>query len=63
MYTHATECGAIRMGSRPKARIGFDRARIENGSATTSSRHETREPARGRRPTTVPDSANLILRP
>ena len=40
MYTHATECGAIRMGSCPKARIDFDRAGIENGSATTSSRHE-----------------------
>lgn len=40
MYTHATECGAIRMGSGSKARFGFDRAGIENGSATTSSRHE-----------------------
>jgi hypothetical protein len=63
MYTHATECGAIRMGTRPKARIGFDRAAIEKGSATTSSRHETREPAPEPASDNGPDSANLILRP
>ena len=62
-YTHGTEYGAIRMGAGPKARIGFDLAAIENRSATTSWHPETGEPARSRRPTTVPNSANLILRP
>lgn len=61
VYAHATELGAIRMGSGPKARIGFDLATIEQWKRDNQVRPpQARKPPRRRRRTTVSHTANLI---
>src|SRR5215217_8395124 len=55
VYAHATELGAIRMGNRPKARIGFDLANIEQWKRDNQIRppQRRRAPNRRRRRNTV----------
>jgi hypothetical protein len=56
IYEHATELGAIRLGSGPRARLRFDPERALERLATCSAgrgsdavEHRTVEPKRGRR--------------
>ncbi len=62
VYAHATELGAIRMGSGPKARIGFDLASIEQWKRDNQIRPpQPRKPPR-RRPgrNALSQATNLI---
>lgn len=61
VYAHATELGAIRMGSGPKARIGFDLARIEQWKRDNQVRPaEPRKAARRRPRRNSSRATNLI---
>lgn len=62
VYQHATELGAIRMGSGPKARIGFDLATIEQWKRDHKlAPPQTLKPARRRpRRNAIPAGGNLI---
>jgi predicted DNA-binding transcriptional regulator AlpA len=61
VYEHAAELGAIRMGSGPRARIGFDVATIEQWKRDHQTpARQTRRPRRQPRRATVPSSANLL---
>jgi predicted DNA-binding transcriptional regulator AlpA len=62
VYEHAAELGAIRMGSGPRARIGFDVATIEQWKRDHQiPAQQSRGPARRRpRRATVPSGANLL---
>lgn len=62
VYEHAAELGAIRMGTGPRARIGFDLATIERWKRDHQlGAPETRRPTRHRpRRTAMPSSDNLI---
>jgi predicted DNA-binding transcriptional regulator AlpA len=62
VYEHATELGAIRMGSGPKARIGFDLATIEQWKRDHQlAAPAARKPARRRsRRSAIATGANLI---
>lgn len=61
VYAHATELGGIRMGSGPKARIGFDLATIEQWKRDNQIRPpERRRPARRRPRRTASRATNLI---
>jgi predicted DNA-binding transcriptional regulator AlpA len=62
VYEHAAELGVIRMGTGPKARIGFDLATIERWKRDHQlAQPETRQPTRRRpRRTAMPSSDNLI---
>jgi predicted DNA-binding transcriptional regulator AlpA len=61
VYSHATELGAIRMGTGPKARIGFDLASIEQWKRNNQvgPPQARKAPQRSRRSTT-PHATNLI---
>ena len=60
-YEHAAELGAIRMGTGPKARIGFDLATIEKWKRDHQiAPPKIREPTRRLTRLTAPSSDNLI---
>jgi len=62
VYAHATELGGIRMGTGPKARIGFDLANVEQWKRDNQIRpHEARKtPRRRPRRNTISGATNLI---
>jgi predicted DNA-binding transcriptional regulator AlpA len=62
VYDHATELGAIRMGTGPKARIGFDLAMIEQWKRDNQIRSSgaPAPPRRRSRRNTVSRAGNLI---
>ena len=61
VYEHAAELGAIRMGSGPRARIGFDVATIEQWKRDHQTPvQQTRGTRRRPRRATVPSGANLL---
>jgi predicted DNA-binding transcriptional regulator AlpA len=61
VYEHAAELGAIRMGSGPRARIGFDVATIDQWKRDHQTpAQQTRGPRRRPRRATVPSGANLL---
>jgi len=62
VYAHAPELGAIRMGTGPKARIGFDLANIERWKHENQIRPPAARNALRRRPrgSTLSRAANLI---
>ena len=62
VYEHAAELGAIRMGSGPRARIGFDLSTIEQWKREHQIvPPQTRKPPRRRpRRSALPSGGNLI---
>jgi predicted DNA-binding transcriptional regulator AlpA len=61
VYAHSTELGAIRMGTGPKARIGFDLATIEQWKRDNQRRPpEARRPPRRRPRRSSSRATNLI---